>query len=375
MAVPTTAPLIGLTAPANRLSTSIWLAAGFFGLLGGALLIIFSDPLTDRIVWLAENYRIGASPLSESGIIAVADGLKIWAWSGIITGAVLIPLTHHEIRVVVVRIIFWLADHVFRPLPLAADRYGLTFLAATVSVLVFSGLTHWSLTAYKDVGWFGGEDGVSEWWSVATYFVAAGLAGATGWRLRRTGYSGLAAIQLLLAAIFLIGAMEEISWGQRLFDWGTPQALQAVNQQGEITIHNLGSVDSAIFSIFFWGSALALAGGAIRAAWHFTGRVTNADFFLPSLVLAPALLMIAVWRIGDSWTPISLTRLVMEAFHYGPQGSEVPEVLLGLCIVMYTYSNLKRARLLPIPGSATRNENTRKQAENKNSLISLGWLR
>ena len=55
MAVPTTAPLTSLTAPANRLSTSIWLAAGFFGLLGGALLMLFSDPLTDRIVWLAET--------------------------------------------------------------------------------------------------------------------------------------------------------------------------------------------------------------------------------------------------------------------------------------------------------------------------------
>jgi len=375
MAVPTTALLTGLTAPANRLSTSIWLVAGFLGLLGGGLLMLFSDLLTDRIVWLAENYRIGALPLSETGISAVGDGLKIWAWSGIISGAVLIPLTHHEIRAVVVRTIFWLADHIFRSLPLAVDQYGLTFIAATGSVLVFSGLTHWSLTAYQDVGWFGGEDGVSEWWSVATYLVAASLAGATGWRLRRTGYSGLVVFQLLLAAIFLIGAMEEISWGQRLFDWDTPQALQAVNQQGETTIHNLGSGDSAIFSLFFWGSAAALAGGALRAVWHSTGRVTNADFFLPSLVLAPALLMIAVWRIGDLWSPISLPRLVMDAFHYGPQGSEVPEVLLGLCIVMYTYSNLKRAKRLPIPGSATRNENTRKQAEKRNSLISLGWLR
>ena len=240
---------------------------------------------------------------------------------------------------------------------------------------MFTGLTHWSLTAYEDVDWFGGEDGVSEWWSVATYLIAGTLAGATGWRLRVTGYVGLGAIQLLLAGILLIGALEEISWGQRLFDWGTPPVLDAVNEQGETTIHNLNSLEPAIFSLFFWGSAVALAGGALRAAWHLKGKVTNADFILPSLVLAPALLMIAEWRIGDSWSPASLPRLIMEAFNYGPQGSEVPEVLLGLCIVMYTYVNLKRAMALPIPGSATRTENTRKQAENRNSLISLGWLR
>ena len=56
---------------------------------------------------------------------------------------------------------------------------------------------------------------------------------------------------------------------------------------------------------------------------------------------------------------MSLPRLIMEAFNYGPQGSEVPEVLLGLCIFAYTYSNFKRAGLLPKPGSATRSENAR----------------
>ena len=188
----------------------------------------------------------------------------------------------------------------------------------------------------------------------------------------RAGHPGLAIIQLLLAGIFLVGAMEEISWGQRLFDWSTPQVLDAVNEQGETTLHNLESVEPAIFSLFFWGSSVALCGGAIRAAWHVKGKVTNADFFLPSLVLAPALLMIIVWRIGETWRAVSLPRLIMEAFHYGPQGSEVPEVLLGLCICLYTYANLKRAMALPIPGSATCNENPRKQTAKRNSLISLG---
>ena len=66
-----------------------------------------------------------------------------------------------------------------------------------------------------------------------------------------------------------------------------------------------------------------------------------------------------IWRVGDEWAAVSLPRLIMEAFDYGPQGSEVPEVLLGLCIFAYTYSNFKRAGLLPKPGSATRSENAR----------------
>ena len=299
MAVAITAPAPGSTAKTNGLPTPIWLAAAIFGLLGAGLLMLFTDSLSVRMVWLVENYRVGALPLSEDSISAVEDGLKIWVWSGIIVGTVCLLLAHQEFRAMVARAISWSAHRLFRPLPLAADRYGLAFFVGTGAVLAFAGLTHWSLTAYKDLDWFGGEDGVSEWWSVATFLIAATLAGATGWRLRGTGHLGLTLMQVCLAGIFLVGALEEISWGQRLFDWGTPQLLEAVNEQGETTIHNLGNLEPTIFSLFFWGSAIALAGSAIRAAWHFTGKVTNADFFLPSLVLAPALLMIAVWRIGD----------------------------------------------------------------------------
>ena len=101
-----------------------------------------------------------------------------------------------------------------------------------------------------------------------------------------------------------------------------------------------------IFAILFWGSVLALAGGAIRTGSHLPNRVSSADFFPPSLVMATALLMILVWRIGEPWAAVNLPRLVMEAVGFGPQGAEIPEVLLGLCLCIYTYTNLVRATAL-----------------------------
>lgn len=62
----------------------------------------------------------------------------------------------------------------------------------------------------------------------------------------------------------------------------------------------------------------------------------------------------------------------MESFSFGPQGSEVPEVSQGLCLILYTYGNLRRAKALPSPVRAIRHENARKQAENRNSLTSVG---
>lgn len=44
---------------------------------------------------------------------------------------------------------------------------------------------------------------------------------------------------MLLAAICLFGAGEEISWGQRVFDIQTPAALAERNAQRELNLHNL----------------------------------------------------------------------------------------------------------------------------------------
>ena len=131
-----------------------------------------------------------------------------------------------------------------------------------------------------------------------------------------------------------------------MFGWGTPAILHEVNEQSETTLHNLSSGADAIFVLIFWGSLLALAGGVLRAVWHLYGKVTSADFILPSLVLAPALVMLIIWRVDHYWTPVNVPRLLMNYWDLAPQGSEVPEVLLGLCLCLYTLGNLMRAAAL-----------------------------
>ncbi len=45
---------------------------------------------------------------------------------------------------------------------------------------------------------------------------------------------------LLFALAFFFAAGEEISWGQRIFHFASPAALESANAQGELNIHNLG---------------------------------------------------------------------------------------------------------------------------------------
>jgi hypothetical protein len=59
--------------------------------------------------------------------------------------------------------------------------------------------------------------------------------------LRRGGERLRGIFHLLLFLLFLVVGMEEISWGQRIFDWETPPFFEEINVQNETNIHNLFS--------------------------------------------------------------------------------------------------------------------------------------
>ena len=68
-----------------------------------------------------------------------------------------------------------------------------------------------------------------------------------------------------LAILFVFGAGEEISWGQRILNIETPESLSAINRQGELNLHNLEALDSGqffsadrLFDIFWFGFTLIL---------------------------------------------------------------------------------------------------------------------
>lgn len=73
--------------------------------------------------------------------------------------------------------------------------------------------------------------------SLAAFLVGLGL-----WReLYRipARWMRLWVVVLTLACFYLAG--EELSWGQQLFKWDTPQELSALNDQNETNLHNMSS--------------------------------------------------------------------------------------------------------------------------------------
>ncbi len=96
------------------------------------------------------------------------------------------------------------------------------------------------------------EDGFVEWLTVAALVASVALMLGRAWRLRRVRTPLFLLVTVLAAAVFLFGAGEEISWGQRIFAVETPEWFAERNKQGEMNLHNLvvggHSINKLVFS-------------------------------------------------------------------------------------------------------------------------------
>ncbi len=96
------------------------------------------------------------------------------------------------------------------------------------------------------------EDGFVEWLTVVALVSSAVLMLARAWRLRAVRSAIFLLVTVMAAAVFLFGAGEEISWGQRIFSVETPEWFEARNKQKEMNLHNLviggHSVNKVVFS-------------------------------------------------------------------------------------------------------------------------------
>lgn len=94
------------------------------------------------------------------------------------------------------------------------------------------------------IRWYSREDGPFEWAGAIFLFIASGLMvvayvkSSEGndfcvFKTRKNIF------YLLLAILFFFGCGEEISWGQRIFGWTTPEWWSIINLQGETNVHNI----------------------------------------------------------------------------------------------------------------------------------------
>lgn len=79
-----------------------------------------------------------------------------------------------------------------------------------------------------------------EWLTFVALLMMSAFSFITSYALSRSEMASTAKrVWLFLGFLFLFGAMEEISWGQRVLGIESPQWFLKHNKQGETNVHNL----------------------------------------------------------------------------------------------------------------------------------------
>lgn len=176
-----------------------------------------------------------------------------------------------------------------------------------------------------------GEDGVLENTTVAfsflsciflTYLALSYFKSVGKVKLALLGLSG---------AIFLF-AMEEISWGQRIIGWETPEPLMKVNGQQESNLHNIFNglfmvgyifVTGTIASFFFFGEQLFRFLRIDRLDLKFEELLPSGHFFYAGFI----------------FIFLMLYTLILD------KGGETLELIFALTLLTWSYDLVKKASL------------------------------
>lgn len=197
--------------------------------------------------------------------------------------------------------------------------------------------------------YFAKERGLAEnltavWLFIALYFslkcVAihgqSGLTGRARWLLR----SWL--IAYLLGVLYFLG--EEISWGQHLFDWETPDFWARINDQQETNLHNtfgiFDQVPRALVTLFIIFGGLFVP-VVVRMRQQAIEDRQIAYWILPTFTLIPSSLAVLLVSVHDK--PYRLLDMsIPAAFDF--KDGEVKELLIALTMMVYIVSVNRRLR-------------------------------
>ena len=172
------------------------------------------------------------------------------------------------------------------------------------SLVTMSLLGQWAPGLYQDH--VDGEQGVLEMAQAAAMAAATVVGTRLLLRPELRRRPALFAWAMLATACSAYVAGEELSWGQHLFDWSTPEGWRAINDQGETNLHNTSSwLDQKPRALLETGvivGGIVLPLAALRLPTIRGGRfgiVVPPMLCLPSAVLAEATRLVE--RLGDGF--------------------------------------------------------------------------
>lgn len=183
---------------------------------------------------------------------------------------------------------------------------------------------------YPQKEWILSENGPHEFLQFFVLLIAACVAGRTLMVMdRKTDRLLTAWIAIALVCCIYVGG-EEISWGQHLFFWATPESWAVLNDQNETNLHNTSAwFDQKPRLILEIG---IIVGGILLPLYRRLrpdGLPQRYDMFYPTNTLVPLAIMATIAKQSQSiadWFQLG------SIFH---RVSEVQELLFFLFVLVY----------------------------------------
>jgi hypothetical protein len=198
------------------------------------------------------------------------------------------------------------------------------------------------------------EDGLIEWLGALAFLLAAILQLVLYWRsevppsARLVRFARRNPFHLGLAVVLFIAFAEEISWGQRVFGWATPDDFVVENVQGETNLHNLAPFQgdsllsmTRLFTVFWLAYCviLPLVATALAGVMALCERISLP---IPPIWIGGLLLgAFVAWRTFNSLQ--STTDIA--------NGQELWEAVKGVCLVALGVAQIARIDLGATAGS------------------------
>jgi hypothetical protein len=184
-----------------------------------------------------------------------------------------------------------------------------------------------------------GEGGFIEYGTTLAYLLAFGFSLPVAHFFLKQKQTFLGFFYYVLAIFFLVIALEEISWGQTLLGWNSPDFFQESNKQQETNFHNLiwihYSMRDAVIAIDILGafSWCFVSLFKLNRRFKFYIQYLIPDWFLSSFFL--------------SSLAIALCHKFLETSAFiVPKDQEFAELILSLGFLFFVLSNYFRQVLL-----------------------------
>lgn len=221
-----------------------------------------------------------------------------------------------------------------------------TRLAVILAVLPLVALISsevWQVTGPEHYARIFHEDGPAEVMQAVLYLASSLFAAVIGSRLHSLLHRCLGLLYAAFAAILVVFAMEEVSWGQRLLGLGTPDYFVTNNMQGEMNLHNLDSIGFDGEFGFVVNTAIAVTVLYIALAWTFASPrlfpnpILN-HYLVPSWYIGGYFLIPILWSAeagGPAWISATL-----------PHEQEFAETLYATGCLLFMTLGIRRLKLV-----------------------------